>query len=296
MTLSDNTNGVLTVGISHRLGNQLFQYATGRAAAQRTGQDLQLDLRFLHQHPEMEYSLPHYRIDTVETGTLPPVRSDGLRYRLWKLRSVFTGQRIIERRNDFTPAALTPPKNAQLRGYWQNARYFADQADVIRRDLTLCEALKGENARTAQRIAQSGTPVSLHVRRNDYLDHSDTFVVLTPRFFQEAAQRLKQQVAGPLSFYLFSDDPEWAEANLDLPGEKFLVHHHSGTTPHTDLHLMSLCRHHIIANSTFSWWGAWLNPSPEKIVIAPAKWYRGSWLSSDFIVPQDWIAHPVHDG
>jgi hypothetical protein len=285
----------LAVGLAGRTGNQMFQYAAGRAAALRQGLDLLLDTRLVDKVETLSYALDSFPIKARPAGReeLPPLKTAGLPYRFWKVRSRFTGQRIVEARNAFTKKALYPSGGTELKGYWQNEAYFRDQAETIRTELTPSVVLATEDQKLAEKIAASECSVSVHVRRTDYVKLADWFVLLGPDYFNEASERMAAQLGRRAQFFVFSDDPDWVNENINLPGETHFVRQHSGTTANGDLLLMSRCQHHIIANSTFSWWGAWLNPRPDKIVVAPRTWYAGDWLSSDFILPPDWIAQPV---
>jgi hypothetical protein len=182
---------------------------------------------------------------------------------------------------------------SQFKGYWQNEQYFADKAPQLRQELRVKYNPTGQNAAMLADIQNTELTVSVHIRRADYVKLSDYFVALQPAFYAETGARIAAMLGKTPNFYVFSDAPDWASENIELPGPTIFVRHNDGATAHEDMRLMSHCDHHIIANSTFSWWGAWLNPSPDKIVIAPKTWYMGDWLSSDFIVPDSWIRHPV---
>ena len=136
------------------------------------------------------------------------------------------------------------------------------------------------------------TAVSLHVRRGDYISPDGTQTLLggicTKEYYQTAIELIKQRV-GKLFFAVFSDDVNWARENLHLPEYTLFVDWHSGKNSFRDMQLMSLCSHHIIANSSFSWWGAWLGNNPEKIVIAPKKWMNVDDPQNDYRCPESWI-------
>jgi hypothetical protein len=141
----------------------------------------------------------------------------------------------------------------------------------------------------ANKISQVNA-VSLHVRRGDYLQNPVTFAIhgiATLDYYQAAMQTIADSVVQPY-FFIFSDDMEWVKANLKITFPRHYIEHNQGMESYNDMRLMSLCQHHIIANSSFSWWGAWLNPSAEKTVIAPGKWFADNKNIED-LLPAEWI-------
>jgi len=281
----------IVIELLGRMGNQMFQYATARAAALRSGAKVVLDTRSLEKmgHP---YELGHFNIDARVGGPkeLCPPRERKFKRLAWRTLAKLDGRFIRESRNQFDPRVLRAKRGSELRGYWQSERYFSDTARQIREDLTVATPPSAENLEMKARI-EACLSVSVHVRRGDYLTSETTrgiYAVCGKDYYAKAAQSILDAVEGTPRFFVFSDDPEWAEANLDLPGEMIVVAINGPDVPYEDLRLMAACRHNIIANSTFSWWGAWLNPSPDKIVIGPKTWYLDPGLSNDYITPDTW--------
>ncbi len=271
-------------------GNQMFQYAAGRALADRLGTDLVLDTRYMRLWgDERGLFLPHYaHARHVEPVALPPSKFDGwLRYGLWR-RFGRAPRFHREREPGFNPAFLDLPDNTYLHGYWQSERYFAPIADRIRADLRLTTPLDDANRAMAQRIAEAPVSVSVHVRRGDYLG-SGGFVACPPAYYHAAIAHLRAALAGRITAFVFSNDPDWARAHLDLGVETVVVDINDEASGHFDMHLQSLCDHNIIANSTFSWWGAWLNDNAEKRVIAPRQWFAHDRPANPDICPPGWI-------
>jgi hypothetical protein len=129
------------------------------------------------------------------------------------------------------------------------------------------------------------------VRMTDYLTDPVTqkkHGTCDSEYYKRALEYITEKVSNP-HFYVFSDDMQWTKQNLDIPQPVCYVDQNSPNMGHVDMYLMSLCRHHIIANSTFSWWGAWLNKNPDKIVIAPKKWFAAAEYNSDDLIPSSWI-------
>ena len=271
-------------------GNQLFQYAAGRALADHLGTDLALDRRYMVLWDETRADcFPQYKQTRfIEAGALPPSKMDSmLRYGLWR----WFGRNPRFHREDglaFNPGFFDLPNNSYLHGYWQSPRYFGTSADRIRDDLTLTTPLNAANQAMADRIAAAPMPVSVHVRRGDYMADGG-FAACPPAYYTAAVDRLTADLGQPITCFVFSNDPAWARENLTLGQETVVVDINGEDAGHFDMHLQSLCAHHIIANSTFSWWGAWLNPSPDKIVAAPKNWFAPGKPSNPDLCPPEWL-------
>jgi Glycosyl transferase family 11. len=179
-----------------------------------------------------------------------------------------------------------------LVGNWQSEKYFADYADTIREDLTLRMPPAGRNAAAAERISAIQS-VAVHVRRGDYVSRP-----VTNRFhgtcgldYYERAVAFLEDAYPDLRYYVFTDDPEWVRARMCLSVPFLVCDRNRPSEAHLDLYLMSLCRFHVIANSTFSWWGAWLSTRPDKQVVAPHRWFAGAdpaRYPTDDLIPSSW--------
>jgi hypothetical protein len=268
------------------LGNQLFQYAAGRALADHLGCGLALDPRYLGN--ARACGMGHFaQARYLSDVPLPPAKSDGLlRYGLWRLFG--RDPRFHRERGlGFDPDFFDLPDGTYLHGYWQSERYFAAIADRLRDDLAFTTPLNPANADMAARIDAAPCAVSVHVRRGDYLV-SGSYAACPPDYYRQAIDRLTGDLGAPLTCFVFSNDPAWARDNLDLGAEQVVVDINDERHGAFDMHLMSRCAHHVIANSTFSWWGAWLDPGPDKRVIAPANWFGTTKLSNPDLIPPGW--------
>jgi Glycosyl transferase family 11 len=279
------------------LGNQLFQYAVGRALAIKHKTELRLDTSAFAAYPLRSYALGHFNIEGSvlsdnERQRLrivdPPVsRFDRL------IRRVAGGSGIPvikERSYEFDPKVLDAPETCYLDGYWQSPKYFSTIDLQIRNELTVCDPLLGRNRDLAEQM-NHGASVSLHVRRGDYVSNPHTgryHGTCGPEYYQAAEELLRQRF-GTLRIFVFSDDPDWAESNLQLRSPATVLRHNGPDKDYEDLRLMTYCKHHIVANSTFSWWGAWICARSDKIVIAPRDWFREAPLTSKDLVPDSWI-------
>jgi len=295
---------MIIVKLMGGLGNQMFQYAAGCRLAHQNGSELRLDHSFLESGKYVatprNYELQHLnvrcrRASVADCSTLvlrgyPPLRRYLASWLPVSQQIARSSRTIRERFFKFDPALLEAGDNVYLEGYWQSERYFADVAGILRGEFAVREPLHGENLQVARAIA-AGCAVSLHVRRGDYVTDQQTAAfhgVCGLDYYRRAVAEILRQVAAP-HFFVFSDDPRWVRENLQLSAPTSFVDHNGPDHGHEDMRLMSLCRHHIIANSSFSWWGAWLNPSTDKIVIAPQQWFNDPAVDTSDLLPPSWL-------
>lgn len=276
------------------LGNQLFQYAAARSLALATGRDLLLDTSAYREDPLRAYQLDHFAIAArpLRRGDVP-----WFRLRRSRLGAILPRRARMEIVREAFPARVpvwpaAPVDGAgtpYLIGYWQSERYFAPIADTIRREVRVNAAPEGCNARVLDEIA-AGDAVAIHVRRGDYVSNPAATAyhgLCGLDYYRAAIRRLCESVPQP-HFFVFSDDLDWVRANLDTGHPTTFVGHNTDT-PWEDLRLMAACRHFIVANSSFSWWGAWLGEWPGKQVIAPARWFQADHGGEGEIVPAGWL-------
>jgi hypothetical protein len=277
------------------LGNQLFQYAAGRALALHHDTRLLLDVGKFD-----EYKLRHFDLAALHTE-LTVAKPDELspyfnRDVLKKIRDNIAPmpQRKVfkQKKFRFDPRFFSLPANVYIQGYWQSEKFFAPIADVIRREFTLRDEHIAKVLPLAERIGREES-VSVHIRRGDYANKEvmEMHGTLPELYYQEAIASLRER-HNDLRFYIFSDDMQWVKDHLAVDNAEFV----SGTYTSThfeDFYLMSRCRHNIIANSSFSWWAAWLNPNPAKTVIAPQQWFgnKGPRDTQD-LFPAGWTVIP----
>ncbi|APX17658.1 alpha-1,2-fucosyltransferase [Phaeobacter sp. HS012] len=273
-----------------RLGNQMFQYAAGRALADRLGVSLALDSRGAELRGEGVLTRV-FDLDLATPDIWPPLRQRApLGYALWRGLGQHLGTGPKLRREvglGYNPDFVDWSDNSYLHGYWQSERYFAQSAERIRRDFTFPEYSNQQNAEMAARIGETNA-ISLHVRRGDYLTLA-AHVLCDQAYYEAALAQVLDGLEGQPTVYVFSDDPQWAKENLPLPCDKVVVDFNGADTDYEDMRLMSLCKHNIIGNSSFSWWAAWLNQTPDRRVAGPAKWFGDPKLNNPDILPPGWL-------
>ena len=278
---------MITTRLFGGLGNQLFQYAAGRALADRLGTELALDRRYVSAVPGRPDGLGHFRAARFTEAPLPPHKSKPLRYLAWrKFGRAPRFQR--ETALGFNPGFAAFGDSTYLHGYWQSERYFAPIAEALRADLRFTTPLNDANMAMAEQIT-SAPALSLHVRRGDYValgPHNDVGLPYYAAALDHVLAKTKAQTKPHV--FVFSNDPQWVAQNLPLPAAHTIVDINSENDGAFDLHLMSLCDHNIIANSTFSWWAAWLNANPDKTVVAPRQWFAPSARQNPDICPAGW--------
>jgi hypothetical protein len=270
------------------LGNQLFQYAAGLALAGQHNTALKLDLYYYKKHPYRKFELDRFKIPLVHasteeihtfTGSNPVTRYLNKRENYFHCPRVFS-QPHYHYYEDF----FQLPSPLYLNGYWQSEKYFATVVKQVR-EFYQPQTIDTVNLRLIEKLKRVES-VSLHVRIGDYSTaaYNSFFGGLTSAYYQQAIQFIKQRISSAV-FFVFSDDIEWCKKNLQLENVNY-VDHNRGDNSYNDLVLMSHCKHNIMANSSFSWWGAWLNQNPSKVVVAPREWFRQKYLDNkDVIYP-----------
>lgn len=257
---------MITVRLVGGLGNQLFQWACGRNLQRLYGHELQYDDHIALSNREADlYRFPSLVLNKREHTKKP---RQGL-YKSVSINDSFNYEEF--KKVDFS----NPGDNFYLNGYWQGVAYFKECATEIREELSPDKDFFSNN------IIAPGS-VSLHVRRTDYLNLQNFHPIQPIAYYEKALEILNH--SGPI--YVFSDDIEWCEQTLKFPNTQFIKIKNTIL----EIWLMSLCSNNIIANSTFSWWGAWLNNNPNKRVICPKHWFGPSAPYSDKdILDNDWI-------
>jgi hypothetical protein len=292
---------MIKVALNGGLGNQLFQYAAAKALALKNDTDVFFDLLPLYSKLQVS-SLATYRnfeLDAfgIHAGHNNAWFKNRFLYPVAKIQ-FFLNRELNhlkynyyrEKAFSFDADVLQQPDNTYLDGHFQSEKYFKGCEEAIRRELCFRHPLTGKNAAWKERIENSNA-VSVHIRRGDYASISKNLKkhgLVSPAYYRQAMQYMVSEFSGA-SFFIFTDDKAWVQQHFQSVFPFQMVDSNAAEQSFNDLHLMSLCKHHIICNSTFSWWGAWLNSSGYKTVIAPAKWFSDPSINSDDIYPPEWI-------
>jgi hypothetical protein len=284
-------HGWTTVRLMSGLGNQLFQYAAGRRVADRTGTKLRFDISFFSSEPNREYALGDFRIraELVEGDPKTQAFMDEV-----EIEREYAEQRYgatFVRQGIGTPTEellATAPRNSYLAGYWIGERYFAPHVSAaVRRELRprKTDAIEAGTAL----ISAAPQSVAVHVRRGDMVSDPGSalrFGSMPARYYERAATYIAERRPGS-EFFVFSDDPEWCERSLDLPGPMRVMS--GGSEPFEDLALIARCNHVVVPNSSFSWWGAWLGETDDSLVVVPARPYRDERSTRNGDYPDRWL-------
>ena len=303
---------MITVRIHGGLGNQMFQYAFGRAFSLRANEPFELDPTSLFDPTHWKNLTPrNYALETVFTVkpnlSVPSriVRTLKIPYatRVWRryypeiFGKLGVWRYVREEGFPFDADRIKLRGNLYFDGFWQTEKYFADFEDEIRKDFTFRNQLTGEIGKIADDI-RTANAVCLHVRRGDnvYNPVSQKTHILAPMAYYEGAVGVMQKKIGnTMKLFIFSDDIPWCRDNFRLAENQFFVDDaYSGVEARDHLQLMSLCKHFIIPESSFSWWAAWLSPHQGKVVIAPTPWFKNPEIDTRDLIPESWISLPQH--
>jgi hypothetical protein len=235
------------------LGNQMFQYAFGFALAKRNKMDIILDIGFFKRTGN--WTIRNYELEQLNISK-NKICNKGFFFFII-LRKIYKSRYYFE-------------------GYFQGEKYFADCTEEIRKEFQFKERLQ----------IPDGNTVAIHIRRGDYVKLADIHLVCTPAYYENAIAYIQSKIENPV-FYVFSDDLKWVRQNINIPRDSVFMNYNPSLPSSHDMQLMSLCKHQIISNSSYSWWAAWLNRNPGKIVVAPDKWFadgRDTDIYIDYIV------------
>ena len=285
---------MIVARIEGGLGNQLFQYAFGTQLAYQHNTELVLDLSSYASKPAHGYMLDRCSIrarelKSEERQRIPGRYGEGKRSLLQAL--AFAGKeltRVRERPFGFSEKYMSAPDDSYLVGYWQSERFFRDVTTNIREQFRPAVSMSSETLRIRDRMLNSSS-IAIHLRRGDYITTKPMAARnLSLDYYRECV--VSQLERRPESeVYVFSNDIPWCRANLDLPRPVYFVEHTNNATAHEDLWLMTAAECLVIANSTFSWWGAYLGERQERTVFTPKSWYHPNTLDDQSINCKDWI-------
>lgn len=280
--------------ISGGLGNQMFQYAAGHSVASKLKAKHCLDIRSYETDRVRSFELDKFNISAriAPKEILPPAKHESLfRYALWK--SLRLKPKLFkEHKFSFDDIERRFEGASYLSGHWFSEGYFQNFASEVRGEFRLAGEFSNYGSNVLRAI-KSSTAISIHIRRGDYIDSEywkGKLGTCSISYYHKGLEYIRSKIGVEFSTFIFSDDIDWASDNLKVDEKAFFVLNSESTGPHEDLMLMASCKHHIIANSTFSWWGAWLNARSDKIVVCPDPFYDDK--SARCITPASWKALP----
>ena len=279
---------MVIVSLGERLGNQMFQYAMGRRLAIERNTSLYFDLSYYGYRYNKSFYINSFNISGKVIPPLPIVAFIQIFNKHPILFIPITKYRYFSHR--YSENFLMLPQNCFVQGLFQSEKYFKPIANVIKSDFTLRTLPLDDATKRMEEKIRISNSVSVHVRRQDYLDNN-RYDVCDLRYYEDSINAIYERLHSP-HFFIFSDDILWCRKNLKIPQSYYVDLDKSRIKPVNDMWLMSLCKHNVIANSTFSWWGAWLNTNDNKIVIVPSKWFNTKDINEVPIndkVPHNWL-------
>jgi len=292
---------MIIVRINGGLGNQMFQYAIGRSLAYRLNTELKLDISSYEMYKLHRFFLNEFNL-TLNIATKKEIQKfikhrGKFSYYLNKafgknVDSVILKQGYYKEEKEFhfNPEIFNLKGDIYLDGYFQTDLYFKDIQDTIRSAFTVKSEPNEMNLEFINKI-QNCNSIALHIRRGDYVTDIKTLKkhgALNLEYYEKSIQAIVKEVPNP-HFFIFSDDPEWIKNNLVINYPSDFISHNDPNKGYEDLRLMTFCDNFIIANSTFSWWGAWLSGNSKKIVIAPINWLKTEEIKVTNLIPKEWL-------
>ncbi len=284
------------------LGNQMFQYAIARHLSILKKTTLKFDITGFNKDLYKEggtirnFGLNIFKIEPIIATdedidivkSSKPELLERLRNRF--LNKVISNEVYEQKLFSFDKNIFKSLSNTYLIGYWQSPKYFNSIRNILLKDFELREIPTTNEYPFLDKIKKDNS-VSIHIRRGDYSSNPEYFKIhglCSIEYYQSAIECICKKITNPV-FYVFSDDMEWVKKNIQIKSTCIYVTEANNEKDYFEMHLMSLCKHNIIANSSFSWWGAWLNQNPEKVVIAPKQWMNDPAIDTRDLVPANWI-------
>jgi hypothetical protein len=272
------------------MGNQLFQYAAGRSLQKLHNCELKLDLFAFENYDLRNFDLSNFNVE-INVATLEEIKSLTFSNYLQKVKNKIKpiNERTFFKETFFHYNRLFEKlgSNVYIKGYFQSEKYFKPIEELIRKEFSLNSEII-DPVKDLGREISSHNSISIHFRRGDYKNREfyEYHGILSLQYYLDSYKYFNENITNPV-YYIFTDDIQWVKSNISLPDSIF-VSGEITKNHYEDLYLMSQCRHNIIANSSFSWWAAWLNNHEDKIVIAPKKWFKKGPKDTYDLFPESW--------
>jgi hypothetical protein len=291
---------MIIVQLKGGLGNQLFQYAIARSLSEKYHSSVMLDLNIYNQKllkSHEFYALKYFNINAgiADNSDVELFYAHTFLKKIQRRIMRLTGTGKIKQLYEkkwfvFDPKIFAYGDNVYLRGFWQSEKYFKNIENILRVELSPRYSLTQKTIEVSREIKTKRNTVSLHIRRGDYVTDIKTHNILglcSLDYYSRAISILEKEFDN-LHIYVFSDDPSWAKENIVFDHPLYFVDHNNIEYSYEDMYLMSLCEHNVIANSSFSWWGAWLNRNKNKQVFAPQRWIANKKIGCFDLIPEGW--------
>lgn len=287
---------MITVELRGGLGNQLFQYAAGIALSEFHGVKLNVDITQLKEPDEILGTYRRYCLSNLlkepqlSSSETPKYLSIPIIKKIDKILPTQLKSIFYEKHFHYNPLFWKTKKTVYLRGNFQSYKYFQDYKEQVLKLLVFKQKINEESVNSFNNISNTNS-LAIHIRRGDYVSNkiaSDVLGTLNIDYYKSALEHInsKTQVE---NIYVFSDDLKWAKENLSFITTPNYIDATGKDKDIIEFNLMKSCKHQIIANSSFSWWAAYLNPNPNKIIIAPQKWFNKVNYNTKDLFPQDWV-------
>lgn len=275
------------------LGNQMFQWALARAIEETTGMKAYFDMSYFKRGYARPYGL---KVFQIEPNFIDDPWTQMRLNLIWRLRSFLNWKNFLgitlysESHFNFDRNINKIKPNTFIEGFFQSELYFKCVEDKLREDFKFNTEASPKNLQIMTQMYSTNS-ISVHIRRGDYVEKQrfqELYAPCSIDYYKRAVEYIAQRQPEP-TLFVFSDDITWAKLNFRLPYETVYISHNTGRASYEDMRLMSACKNNIIANSSFSWWGAWLNKNKDKIVIAPQKWFNDDEIVQTDVIPKEWV-------
>lgn len=288
---------MIIVNIIGGLGNQMFQYAFGYALSKRRDTLFKIDTTMFHNYDLRHFELEKFSINLsfASKQEIEEARYKKILFPEKLLRTILKKDKPFSKyyykeKYFYYQEELIEQKNKYFEGYWQSEKYFKAYREELLKQFTLKNGLHRTSNGYLEKINATNA-VSLHIRRGDYVNNPDTNSVhgtCSLEYYLKAIQIIDEKVNSPY-YFIFSDDLNWVKKHFSRINSKIFIELSPDVPDHDEMILMSQCKCNIIANSSFSWWGAWLNQNPDKIIIAPKRWFNDAIIDTKDRIPEEWI-------
>lgn len=281
-------NGKVIIRLSGGVGNQMFQWALGKMIEETTDMEVYFD----------KIDAKPYQLNIFKTEP-KFIEDSSTRLKLdiiWALRGILNWQSFLgftlysEKQFNFDRGINKIRRNSYINGFFQSELYFKSVEQKVRENLQFDAPLEGQNQSFASQL-YSLNSIGVHILSDNYTrlgKYKKKYAKCSPEYYQNAVEHIAKINPNP-TVIVFSDDINWAKQNIKFKYKTIFVSHNKGKKSYEDLRLMSLCTHNVISNSSFAWWGAWLNNNSQKIVVAPEKWFNDDKIIQSDVIPSSWI-------